>query len=166
MAKEHSMDIVSKINTQTLRDIIQITKKTVVNRFDLKDKANQIDFNEKDEKLELTGVSNISINSIVEIFKATCIKQNLSVKAFDFGDILPAAGATVKMTAKIKQGIDQENIRKINELIKESDIKVKTTNQKDQIRVVSKSIDDLQSTIRLIQSSEKIDIAIQYDNLK
>ncbi|MCX5773592.1 MAG: DUF520 family protein [Fusobacteria bacterium] len=166
MSKEHSMDIVSKINVQTLRDIIQTTKRTVTNRFDLKDKANQVDYNEKDEKLELTGVSNISINSIVEIFKATCIKQNQSIKAFDFGDILPAAGATVKMSAKIKQGLDSDTIRKINEMVKESEIKVKTTNQKDQIRVVSKSIDDLQLVIRLIQSSEKLDLAIQFDNLK
>jgi uncharacterized protein YajQ (UPF0234 family) len=72
---------------------------------------------------------------------------------------------TVRQRISLKQGIDQDNAKKINVLIRDSKLKVKSQIQGDQIRVSGKSKDDLQSVIALLRKAD-IPLELQYINFR
>jgi cyclic-di-GMP-binding protein len=77
----------------------------------------------------------------------------------------PAAGGTVRQQIKLKQGIDQENAKKINVLIRDSKLKVKSQIQGDQIRVSGKSKDELQAVIAMLKGAD-LPLDLQFVNYR
>jgi len=166
MAKEHSFDVVSKVDLQVLKDTLNVTEKTIKGRFDLKGGTNTIELNEKENTLTVTAMSDISLRSLKEIFLTCAMKKEISSKAFDFGASEKAFSGHIRVTVKFVQGIDKDNARIINNLIKDSGLKVKSIQQDEQIRVTSKDIDTLQDAINLLRSSDKITIPLQFSNFR
>lgn len=166
MAKEHSFDIVSKVDLQILRDALNVSDKTIKGRFDLKGGTNTIELNEKENTLTITAMSDMSMRSLKEILMQNAIKKDISSQAFDFKEPEKAFSGHLRVTVTLVQGLDRENVKIINNLIKESNLKVKTAQQDDQIRVVSKDIDTLQQAINLLRSSDKITIPLQFNNFR
>ncbi|SKU66947.1 nucleotide-binding protein [Mycobacteroides abscessus subsp. abscessus] len=93
------------------------------------------------------------------------MRRDISMKAFDAGDPQPS-GKTYRLTGTLKQGIDTENAKKINKIIRDEGPKgVKSQVQGDEIRVSSKKRDDLQAVIALLKGSD-LDIALQFVNYR
>lgn len=166
MAKEHSFDVVSKVDLQILKDTLNVSDKIIKGRYDLKGGTNTIELNEKENTLTITAVSDMSLRSLKEILIQNAIKKDISSKAFEFKESEKAFSGHLRVTVNFVQGIDKENARIINNIIKESNIKVKSTVQDEQIRVVSKDIDTLQEAINLLRSSDKITIPLQFSNFR
>lgn len=164
-AKEHSFDIASKVDLQVLKDTMNVCEKTIKGRYDLKDGTNTIELKEKEMELTFTASSEMCMTSLKDIFIQAGIKKNISIKAYDFGKPEAAFSGHIRMIVKVKQGIDKESAKIINELIKESGLKVKTQIQDDQIRATSKDIDTLQEIIKLLASKD-LDIPLQYLNYR
>lgn len=163
MAKEHSFDIVYKINDQELANAINQTLKEASNRYDFKGATVEI-IREKDE-IYLSTQDEMKMKALIDIFQSKLVKREISLKAIKFGEIEKNVSGKVKVTAKIQNGLNQEQIKKINKLIKDSGIKVQTKIQGDSIRVISKSIDDLQAVIKYLRGQE-LDFAISFDNYR
>ncbi len=166
MAKESSFDIVSKLDMQSLKDALNTSEKTIKSRYDLKEGTNSIELNEKDSIVIFTASSELSLKSLKEIFIQNCIKKNISTKSFDFGQNEKAFSGHIRLQAKLKQGIDKESARIINNFIKEKAFKVKTLIQDEQIRVTGKDIDTLQEVIQALREYDKLEIALQFLNYR
>lgn len=166
MAKEHSFDIVSKVDLQILKDALNVSDKIIKGRFDLKGGTNTIELNEKENTLTITAMSEMSLRSLKEILIQNALKKDISSQAFEFKESEKAFSGHIRVTVVLVQGLDKENVKIINNIIKESNLKVKTTQQDDQIRVVSKDIDTLQQAINLLRSSDKITIPLQFNNFR
>lgn len=108
----------------------------------------------------------MSLRSLKEILIQNAIKKDISSKAFEFKEAEKAFSGHLRVTVKFVQGIDKENARIINDIIKNSNLKVKSLLQDEQIRVVSKDIDTLQQAITLLRSSDKIAIPLQFSNFR
>jgi uncharacterized protein YajQ (UPF0234 family) len=66
----------------------------------------------------------------------------------------------------LKEGINQENAKKINKIIRDEGPKgVKTQIQDDAIRATSKSRDDLQAVQKLLKDSD-LDVAVNFTNYR
>jgi uncharacterized protein YajQ (UPF0234 family) len=66
----------------------------------------------------------------------------------------------------MKEGIDQPNAKKVNLAIREKAPKsVKSQIQGDEIRVSSKSRDDLQATMAMLKN-EDFEVALQFVNFR
>ena len=65
----------------------------------------------------------------------------------------------------VRNGIKQEDAKKIVNLIKESGLKVQAAIMDDIIRITGKKIDDLQEVIAL-SKTWNMGIALQYVNMK
>ncbi|MNR09245.1 putative nucleotide-binding protein [compost metagenome] len=96
---------------------------------------------------------------------AKMTKRGISIKNLEYSKVEPAAGSTVRQKISMKQGVDQDNSKKINILIRDSKLKVKTQIQGDQIRVTGKSRDDLQAVIALLRKAD-IPLDLQFVNMK
>ena len=166
MAKECSFDIVSKVDTQILKDAVNVAEKTIKGRYDLNKGDNKIELDAKCETITFIAASDMAMNALKEIVINCCIKKEISTKAFEFSEKEKAFGGNIRMSAKVKQGIDKENASKITKLIKDSGFKVKTQIQDEQIRVTSKDIDTLQEVIAALRADDSINIALQFTNYR
>lgn len=163
MAKDASFDIVSNIDMQEMDNAVNQAVKEMTSRFDFKGSKSSIELGEKD--LTLASDDEFKLKSVLDILESKMIKRGISLKSLDFGKIEPASGGTVRQVVKLKQGIDQDNAKKIVKLIKDSKIKVQASVQGDSVRVSGKSRDDLQEVIQLLRGAD-LPLDLQFTNYR
>ncbi|WP_309122962.1 YajQ family cyclic di-GMP-binding protein [Paenibacillus sp.] len=163
MASEYSFDIVSKVDMNELQNAVTQAEKEIATRFDFKGSKSEIKLEK--EALILVSDDEYKLNSVVDILQSKMVKRGISIKNMDFGKLEPASGGTVRQQVKLKQGIGQEDAKKINILIRDSKLKVKSQIQGDQLRVTGKSKDDLQAVMALLRGAD-LPLELQFVNFK
>lgn len=160
-----SFDIVSKVDLQTLDNAINTVNKEITNRFDFKGSHVVIDLNKKEFTVNLEADSDMKIQQIVDVMISRGMKQGLAPEVFDLSKEPYPSGKVTKKEIPVRNGIKQEDAKKIVKLIKDSGMKVQAAIMDDIIRVTGKKIDDLQE---VIQASKgwNVGIALQYINMK
>ena len=160
---DSSFDIVSKIDQMELDNAFNQCDREIATRFDFKN---------TDTKIEKTGLKVVLESSTEErakaaldVFKDKLIKRNVSLKHLDAGE--PAlSGKTYRINCEFKEGISTENAKKIAKFLKENGPKsLKTQIQGEELRVSSKSRDDLQTAIARVKK-ETWDFAVQFTNYR
>jgi cyclic-di-GMP-binding protein len=163
MAAESSFDIVNKPDHQEIDNALNQTAKELANRFDFKGVDAGIKWS--GEAIELQANSEQRVTAVLEVFKEKLVKRQLSLKTIDATE--PAlSGKLAKITVTVTNGISQENAKKVSKLIRDKGPKtVKAQIQGDELRVSSKSRDDLQSVIALLKGAD-LDVALQFVNYR
>ena len=151
MADEFSFDVVSKLNLQEVENAVNQIMKEITTRFDFKGSISRVDFDKKAPSITLYSDDEGKLKSVVDVLQNKFVKRNVSLKSLDYQKIEPAEKGTVRQLVKIKQGIPSEKAKEIVKIIKDAKIKVTPSIQGEQLRVVSKSKDDLQSTMALLK---------------
>ena len=160
-----SFDITSKVDLQTLDNAVNTVKKEILNRFDFKGSHVEIELNKKDFKINLEADSDMKMEQITDVLLSRSMRQGLDGNAFDLTKEPYPSGKIVKKEVIVKNGIAQEDAKKIVKLIKESGLKVQAAIMDDIIRVTGKKIDDLQEVIQFCRTAD-IKIPLQYVNMK
>ncbi len=160
-----SFDISSKVDLQTLDNAINVVKKEITNRFDFKGAHVVIDLNKKDFKLNIEADSEMKIDQITDVLISRSMKQGLAAEVYDLSKEAYPSGKITKKDIVVRNGIKQDDAKKIVKLIKDEGLKVQAAIMDDIIRVTAKKIDDLQE---VIQASKgwNIGIAMQFVNMK
>src|SRR5260370_40729469 len=115
-----SFEVVSKIEMPEVHNAVQQALKEVHQRFDLKDSHSNIEFNEKDSKILLHSKDEFKLKAVVDILQSKLIKRQVPLKGLTYGEIIPAAGSTVKPEIPIQQGLAIEKARDLVTKIKDS----------------------------------------------
>jgi uncharacterized protein YajQ (UPF0234 family) len=168
LSKTHTMasfDIVSKVDAQMLDNSINVTRKEITNRFDFKDSPVTIDLNKKDFTLNLETEDDMKMRQLIDVLISRSHKQGIAPEAFDFSKEGYQSGKTWKKEVSVRNGLKQEDAKKIVKLIKDSGLKVQAQINDDIVRVTGKKIDDLQDVIKLCRSSD-LGIPLQYENMR
>jgi cyclic-di-GMP-binding protein len=160
-----SFDITSKVDLQTLDNAINTVKKEITNRFDFKDSHVVIDLNKKDFTVSLEADSEMKINQIIDVLVSRSMKQGLAAEVYDFSKNAVPSGKITKKEVPVRNGIKQEDAKKIIKLIKDSGLKVQASINDDIVRITGKKIDDLQEVIQL-SKGWNLGIALQYENMR
>ena len=160
-----SFDITSKVDLQTLDNAINTVKKEIQNRFDFKGNHVEIDLNKKDYKLAIEAESEMILDQITDVIISRSMKQGVAPEAFDFSKEHFVSGKIVKKEVPVRNGIQQEDAKKIVKAIKDSGLKVQSQIMDDVVRVTAKKIDDLQDVITLCKGAN-FGLALQYVNMK
>lgn len=163
MASENSFDIVSKVDMQELANAVNQAMREIETRFDFKGSKSNITI-EQDE-LVLVSDDDFKLKSVIDILLSRMAKRNVPVKNLDYGKVEPASMGTVRQRIKLRQGIDQDMAKKINTIIRDMKLKVKSQIMGDQIRVSGKSRDDLQQVIQQLKSAD-LPIELQFVNYR
>lgn len=163
MSSESSFDIVSKVDMQELTNAIQQTERELETRYDFKNSKSSIKVEK--EVLVVTSDDEYKLTSVIDILQSKMIKRGLPIKNLEYGKVEPASLGSVRQRITLKSGIDQDNAKKINILIRDSKLKVKSQIQGDQVRVTGKSRDDLQNVIQLLRKAD-LSVDLQFTNLK
>lgn len=160
---DSSFDIVSKIDMQEMTNAITQTEKELASRFDFKGSKSSLTLEK--ETLVVVSDDDYKLGALIDILQSKMIKRGLPIKNIEYGTIESASMGTVRQRLKLKQGIDQENSKKINTLIRDAKLKVKSQIQGDQIRVTGKNRDDLQAVIQLLRKAD-LTVDLQFTNMK
>lgn len=165
MADSSSFDVVSTVDMQEVKNAVDQTLKELGQRFDFKGSKSDLTLKEKEKVLEVVSDDDYKLNAVLEIFKAKCVKRNVSLKALVYGKIEHALGGTVRQSITIQSGLADDKAKAIVKSIKEKKFKAQGQIQGDQVRVQSKSKDELQSVIAFLKQ-EDFGIDLQFENFR
>ncbi len=160
-----TFDIVSKVDIQQLDNAINNARKEIVNRYDFNGSETTIELDKKSSTIMVTTENEMRINAISDAIISRSMKQQIDPKSFDFSKEHFASGSMLKKEIKVIEGIEKEAAKKIIKQIKDSKLKVETSQMNDQLRVTAKKIDDLQAVISLLRSSDS-DLPLQFINMR
>ena len=165
MAENFSFDIVSDFDRQELVNTLDQVKREIAQRYDLKGTDTKIEL-EKERIFILTN-SELTLNSVIDIIRQKATKRKLSLKIFDFESIEVISGNRVKQNIKLIKGLDKEIAKKISKELKNNIKKINVSIQGDSLRVASKSKNDLQTAIGMMDSFEEtFKIPLQTNNYR
>jgi cyclic-di-GMP-binding protein len=160
---DSSMDIVSKVDRQEVDNALNQTAKEIGQRFDFKNVGASIAWS--GDKIELKANSEDRVKAVLDVFQQKLVKRGISLKAVKAGD--PAlSGKDYHIAAEMQEGLSQENAKKVSKIIRDEGPKsVKAQIQGDELRVSSKSRDDLQAVQALLKGKD-LDFAVQFTNYR
>jgi len=163
LASESSFDVVSRVDGQELDNALNQTRKEIENRFDFKHSKTSIDFDGK--KITLISDDELKMKNVVDVLQGKAVRRGIDIKAFDFSEIEPAAGGTVRRIVTLRSGIPKDQSKALIERIKSLKLKVNAQYQDEQIRVSGKNKDDLQKVISSLRSME-FELPLQFVNYR
>ena len=162
---DSSFDIVSKVDRQEVDNALNQAAKEVSQRYDFRNVGASIAWS--GETIVMVANSAERVLAILDVFETKLIKRGISLKSLDTGDKEPkASGKEYRLVATLKEGLSSENAKKITKIIRDEAPKaVKTQITGDEVRVTSKSRDDLQTVIALLKGAD-LDVALQFVNYR
>lgn len=160
---DSSFDIVSKVDRQEADNALNQAAKEIEQRYDFKGTDASIDWS--GEKILMKANSEDRVKAILDVFESKLVKRGISLKSLEAGKPFPS-GKEFRIEATLKNGIDQENAKKVTKIIRDEGPKsVKAQIQGDEVRVFSKSRDDLQDVIALLKNSD-LPVDLQFTNYR
>ena len=165
MAENFSFDIVSDFDRQELVNTIDQVKRETSQRYDLKATNTSIELDQ--ENIFIITDSELTLNSVIDILRQKATKRKLSLKIFDFQSIEVISGNRIKQTINLKKGLNQEIAKKISKEIRNEFKKINVSIQGDNLRVASKSKNDLQLVIKMLDKfEESLNVPLQTNNYR
>lgn len=158
-----SFDVVSKIDLMELDNALNTAQKELGQRYDFRGTNTSLE--RTPEGIVLRTSDEQHATAALTVLRERMAKRNVSQRCLDVGDPEPAAGGTVRVLVKIKQGIETETGKRLVKTIKDSKLKVQGSIQGDEVRVTGKNKDDLQSAIQLLKR-EDFGIDLQFVNFR
>ncbi|MBF9067966.1 YajQ family cyclic di-GMP-binding protein [Streptacidiphilus fuscans] len=160
---DSSFDIVSKVERQEVDNALNQTGREIATRFDFKNVGASIEWS--GDKIEMRANGEERVKAILDVFETKLVKRGISLKSLDAGEP-QLSGKEYKIFATIEEGISQENAKKIAKIIRDEGPKgVKAQVQGEELRVTSKSRDDLQAVQALLKGKD-LDFAVQFVNYR
>jgi len=160
---DSSFDIVSKVDTMEVQNALGQAQKEIQQRYDFKNVGASIDMS--GEKVVMKASAEERVKAVLEVFEQKLIKRGISLRSLDAGKPFPS-GKEYRIEASIKQGIGSDDAKAISKIIRDEGPKgVKSQIQGDELRVQSKSRDDLQQVQALLKGKD-LDVALQFVNYR
>jgi len=158
---ESSFDVVSNVDLQEVKNAISQAMKEITTRFDLKGSNSNVELQGKE--ILITSGDESKMKAVKDVLEERLVKRNVPLKALTFGEVEKALGQTARQKVTLQEGIPSDKAREIVKVIKGSKLKVQASIQGEQVRVTSKSKDDLQSVMQLLKSTD-LGIDMQFTN--
>lgn len=163
MASDSSFDVVSKVDRQEVDNALNQAHKEIAQRYDFKGVGASIELS--GENILMKANSEERVKAVLDVFIGKLAKRDISMKSLEYGDPIPS-GKEFRLVAEVKEGIAQDVAKKLTKLVRDEGPKgVKALIQGDELRVSSKSRDDLQTTMALLKGAD-VEAALQFVNYR
>ena len=160
---DSSMDVVSKIDRQEVDNALNQAAKEVAQRYDFKGTDASVAWS--GESIVMKASSEERAKAVLDVLQTKLVHRGVSLKALETGEP-KAFGKEYRIEATLKEGLSQENAKKLGKLIRDEGPRaVKVLIQGDELRVTSKSRDDLQAVQALLRGAD-LDVAVQFTNYR
>ncbi len=160
---DSSFDVVSNVNRQEIDNAVNQAKKELAQRFDFKNTGTSIDWS--GETVTIVSKTDKRALAALDVFKEKLVRRSVPLKGLEAGDPRPAGGGTYRIECSFVHGIPEEKARALARTVRQSGLKVQVQVQGDQLRVSSKSRDDLQKAIALLKDHDE-GLPLQFTNYR
>ena len=163
-----SFDTVLEPNLVELRNATEQSNKEIGTRFDFKGSDARIELADKgkDKTLTLFADSDFQLGQVKDVLMAKLSKRNVDVRFLDLtGKPEKLGGDKLKLVVPVKAGIDSDTAKKIQQLVKQSKLKVQGAIQGDAVRITGAKKDDLQSAMAMLRK-EVADVPLSFNNFR
>lgn len=157
-----SLDIVSEINLEEVRNATENATRELSTRFDFR--GVNANFEWKKPTVEVTAELDFQVDQMVDMLRSQLTKRKIDPRSMDISSG-EGSGKTFTKKVTFKEGIDQPVAKKVVKLIKDSKLKVQAAIQGEQVRVTGKKRDDLQEVMRVVREAE-LEQVFQFTNFK
>jgi uncharacterized protein YajQ (UPF0234 family) len=146
-----------------LDNAVNQAQREIETRFDFKGVGAEID--KKSDKVNLAASSEERVKAVLDVLESKLIKRGISLKSIEVGKPF-ASGKEYRIETTVKSGITSEHAKEIAKIIRDEGPKsVKPQIQGEELRVSSKSRDDLQATMQLIKGKD-LPVDVQFINFR
>jgi uncharacterized protein YajQ (UPF0234 family) len=156
---------VSEVDLQEVDNAVNQARKEIVQRYDFKGLATELDLNQKEKTLTVSTSDDFHLKSAVDILQGKLVKRGIPLKALRYGTPESATGGTVRQRITLLIGIEKEDAKKVVALIKDTKLRVQAQIMDDQVRVTGKDKDELQAIIARVREAD-LSFAIQITNYR
>lgn len=160
-----SFDVVSVVNMQEVKNALDQVQREISTRFDFKGSKSSLELKEKENLIVVVADDKLKLASIQDLLRQKFAKRGVGSKSIEWKDPSPAGGDMLRQELLVKQGLNQDECKRVTKLIKELKTKVSAAIQADQVRVTGKKRDDLQATITELRAGLK-DLELQFVNFR
>ncbi len=163
---DSSFDIVSKIDRQEIANAVNSAAREVGTRYDFKNVGAVLEQSGDDAILIKANTPERAL-AVLDVLQTWMVKRKVSLKHLDVPDEPKLSGKEYRLDIPLKEGISQEIAKKIGKIIRDEGPKsVRSQIQGDELRVQSKSRDDLQAIQNLLRGKDDLDVALQFTNYR
>ncbi len=158
-----SFDTVCEANLVEVKNAVENAAKEIGTRFDFKGTSAAIEL--KDKEITLFGDAEFQLDQVEDILRNKLTKRDVDVRFLDKGAVQKIGGDKVKQVVKVRNGIESEQAKKIQRIIKDSKLKVQASIQGDAVRVTGAKRDDLQAAMAMVRK-EITDVPLSFNNFR
>ena len=158
-----SFDVICKINHQEFDNALSNCLREISNRFDFK--GLHISIDRKDKLITTTAPDELKLRQVNELLQTHLIRRKVDPRVVSMKSSESASGGSIRQISELKEGISQENAKKVIADIKKLKLKIQIKIQGDELRVDGKKKDDLQEAISAIKSVD-IGLPIEFVNFR
>ena len=158
-----SFDLISKINYQEFDNALANCLREISNRFDFK--GLNISIERKDKTITTLAPDNLKLKQVNELLQTHLVRRKVDPRVLSVKNSENATGGTIRQISELKEGISQENAKKIITHIKSLKLKIQIKIQGEELRADGKKRDDLQEAIAAIKNID-IGLPIEFVNFR
>lgn len=162
---DSSFDVVSKYDRQEVSNAVNQASKEINQRYDFRGVDASVEL--KDQTIIIEANTPERIDAALDVLRSKLVRRKVPLKVLDLKDReAQQSGKIYRLVVPLKEGIPQDIAKKLTKSIRDNGPRgVKARIQGDELRVSSKSRDDLQATIQLLKK-EDVDVALQFVNYR
>jgi len=158
-----SFDVISKINHQEFDNALTNCLREIGNRFDFK--GLNISIERKDQVITTLAPDELKLKQVNELLQVHLIRRKVDPRVIVVKNSENAAGSSIRQVSELKEGINQENAKKIIADIKKLKLKIQIKIQGEELRVEGKKRDDLQEAMSAIRGID-IGLPVEFVNFR
>ena len=158
-----SFDVISKINLQEFDNALSNCLREISNRFDFK--GLHISIERKENLITTVAPDELKLTQVNDLLQTHLVRRKVDPRILIINNSEKASGGSVRQLSELKEGISQENAKKIIAEIKKLKLKIQIKIQGDELRVDGKKKDELQEAIDAIKSID-IGLPIEFVNFR
>ncbi len=158
-----SFNVVSKVSWAEIANALDQASREVAQRFDFKGTDTTLE--KKESEIIVISVSDERAKAAVDVLQQKLVRRKVSLRNVEVGDPTPGPKSTIRMTLKIKEGIEVEKAKEIVKLLKGTKLKVQGSIQENSVRVSGKKRDDLQAAIQELKAQD-FGVELQFENFR
>lgn len=166
MASNSSFDVTTGVDYMEVNNAVTQATKEITQRYDFKGLKVGIELDQKEHKITLTAPDDFKLAAIWDVLQGKLVRRQVPLKNMKPGEIIPAAGSSVRQEVEIQDGLTADMARSVAKTIKDAKMKkVQAAIQADQVRLSSPSKDELQEAIRVLREHD-FGVALQFGNYR
>jgi hypothetical protein len=160
-----SFDIESTYDKAEMNNVHGQVEREIASRFDFKGTPAAVAWLGDKKGFKIIGSNEWQIDAIIDIIRKKLAARELSSKVLDLDEKVHEANMQAWKEVPFKDGMKQDDAKKITKLLKETHPKLKAQIQGESVRCTSSSKDELQAAMQTLRAAD-LDFPLLFTNYR